>query len=40
MPGGPYASGSAEADNHCTDLALERGEIWGSLLDESGAARL
>jgi hypothetical protein len=26
MPGGPCASGSAEAYNHCTDLALERGE--------------
>jgi hypothetical protein len=26
MPGGPCASGSAEDYNHCTDLALERGE--------------
>ena len=25
-PGGPCASGSAEQYNHCTDLALERGE--------------
>ena len=26
MPGGPCASGSAADYNHCTDLALERGE--------------
>jgi hypothetical protein len=26
MPGGPCASGSAERYNHCTDLALQRGE--------------
>jgi hypothetical protein len=25
-PGGPCASGSAAQYNHCTDLALERGE--------------
>jgi hypothetical protein len=26
MPGGPCASGSDAAYNHCTDLALQRGE--------------